>query len=152
MSEKHWFIAPYCPSPKRKQQSTELSMEAHAPIIPAHKRSKQQSITGSRPACTTKQTPVFKTVFVLGRGSTRLWSQHSGSRGRRISVESEATLVYKACSSTTKQRNAVLKKKKRSVISFLLGNQPTPKPWHRDLISVINAYMNALSHACPTIT
>ena len=47
-------------------------------------------------------------------GGTRLYSQHSGGRGRRIS-EFEASLVYKVNSKTARatQRNPVSKKPKK---------------------------------------
>jgi hypothetical protein len=47
------------------------------------------------------------------RGGARLWSQHSGGRGRRIS-EFEASLVYKVSFRTARatERNPVLKNQK----------------------------------------
>jgi hypothetical protein len=52
-------------------------------------------------------------VSTAGLGGTRLESQHSGGRGRRIS-EFEASLVYKVSSRTARaiQRNPVSKNQK----------------------------------------
>jgi hypothetical protein len=51
---------------------------------------------------------VKKYAILSGRGGARLYSQHSGGRGRRIS-EVEASLVYRVSSRTAKatQRNPV---------------------------------------------
>jgi hypothetical protein len=51
---------------------------------------------------------------LAGRGGTRLQSQHSGGRGRRIS-EFEASLVYKVSSRTARaiKRNPVSKKQNK---------------------------------------
>jgi hypothetical protein len=55
----------------------------------------------------------FKTQIRAWRGGARLYSQHSGGRGRQIS-EFKASLVYKVSSRTARaiQRNPVSKKNK----------------------------------------
>jgi hypothetical protein len=60
----------------------------------------------------TYNKKINKIFLKAGRGSTRLYPQHSGGRGRWIS---EASLVYKVSSRTARaiQRNPVLKKKKK---------------------------------------
>jgi hypothetical protein len=52
----------------------------------------------------------FRIKVMLSSGGTRLYSQHSGGKGRRIS-ESEASLVYRVSSRTARaiQRNPVSK-------------------------------------------
>jgi hypothetical protein len=56
-----------------------------------------------------------KNELVAGRGGARLWSQHSGGRGRRIS-EFEGSLVYRVSSRTARatQRNPVSKKQNKT--------------------------------------
>jgi hypothetical protein len=61
--------------------------------------------------------------FILpGGGGARLYSQHLGGRGRRIS-EFEASLVYRVSSRTARatQRNAVSEKKERERALKLCG-------------------------------
>ena len=56
-----------------------------------------------------------------GRGDARLYSQHLGGRGRRIS-EFEASLVYRVSSRIARaiQRNPVTKNQKRKSFSISL--------------------------------
>jgi hypothetical protein len=63
----------------------------------------------------TMTQATYKRKNIAGRGGTRLQSQHSGGRGKRIS-EFEASLVYKVSSRTARatQRNPVSKKKKKN--------------------------------------
>jgi hypothetical protein len=76
------------------------------------------AVTSKRHIHTWPNTSVYKHVFendtIAGRGGARLWSQHLGGRGRRIS-EFEASLVYKVSSRTARatQRNPVSKKPKK---------------------------------------
>jgi hypothetical protein len=72
----------------------------------------------------------LKMYFLAGLGGARLWSQHSGGRGRRIS-EFEASLVYRVSSRTARatQRNPVLKNKqtKKNQKNKKQKTNPPPK-------------------------
>jgi hypothetical protein len=63
--------------------------------------------------------------FKAERGGTRLQSQHSGGRGRRIS-EFEASLVYRVSSRTSRgiQRNPVSKNKQNKTKQNKTKNYP----------------------------